>query len=303
MRHKASGTDERADASRDERAKTTRDEAAPATRDESVNVPRAGRARTTRGGDVWRRIVLASLACAYVVLWVGGVVHYLFIGAVADGQRWLASAFLSVAGLIVLFAATSRRAALQLVGVAALGFFFELCGVRYGWPFGRYAYTGVLQPAVFGVPLVMAFAWMSLVAYVQQARLRLNAGAWGGALTAAVWMTAIDLVIDPLAANELGYWRWVEGGSYYGIPLSNFAGWFVCSLSLFVLFRRRKMRQPNLWHRLTGASIILFFTLIALSFQLYAAALVGFALCAADVLIGIVQPNNLGTKREVRGSG
>jgi hypothetical protein len=51
---------------------------------------------------------------------------------------------------------------------------------------------------------------------------------------------------------------------------------------------------------LTGASIILFFTLIALSFQLYAAALVGFALCAADVLIGVVRQKSFGTARGVR---
>jgi putative membrane protein len=189
-----------------------------------------------------------------------------------------------VAGLIVLLAATSRRVALQLVAVAALGFVFELCGVRYGLPFGRYAYTGVLQPAIFGVPLVMAFAWMALVAYLRQALLRLNVGACGGALVAAVWMTTIDLVIDPLAANQLGYWRWVERGSYYGIPLSNFVGWFVCSLSIFVLLRRQKW-QPNLWHRLAGVSIILFFTLIALSFHLFIAALVGLGLCAVHFLL------------------
>jgi putative membrane protein len=237
---------------------------------------------TTRA-KVWRRMVLILLACAYVVLWAGGVGHYLFVGAVAAEQNWLASAFLSVAGLIVLIAANSSRAALRLVAVAALGLAFELCGVRYGLPFGRYAYTGVLQPEVFGVPLVMACAWMVLVAYLKQALLRLNVRAWSGAFIAAAWMTAIDLVIDPLAANQLGYWRWDVRGSYYGIPSGNFVGWFVCSLAIFVLFRQRW--QPNLWHRLTGASIILFFTLVALSFHLFIAALFGFGLCAAELLI------------------
>lgn len=242
------------------------------------------RANAKRAGNVWRRIALAVLVCAYVVLWVGGVGHYLFVGAVDAGQQWLASAYLFVAGLIVLLAATSRRVILRLVAVAAFGLVFELCGVRYGLPFGRYVYTGVLQPTIFGVPLVMAFAWMVLVAYLKQILLRLNVSAWLGALIAAVWMTTIDLVIDPLAANQLNYWRWVEAGSYYGIPWSNFAGWFVCSLSIFVLFRRQEEWPPNLWHRLTGASIILFFTLIALSFHLFIAALIGFGLCAAEFL-------------------
>jgi putative membrane protein len=278
MNDKAHDGDEHANTTR---ANTTRDEHAYRARANALrsNMTRSNMTRS----HVWRRIVLAVLVGAYVVLWVGGVGHYLFIGAVAVERQWLASAFLFVAGLIVLLTATSRRVALRLIAVAALGLVFELCGLRYGLPFGRYAYTGALQPTIFGVPLVMAFAWMVLAAYLQQALSRLNIRAWRGVLIASVWMTTIDLVIDPLAANQLGYWRWVERGSYYGIPLSNFAGWFVCSLSIFVLFRRQRW-QTNLWHRLTGASIILFFTLSALSFHLFIAALIGFALCAAEFL-------------------
>jgi putative membrane protein len=239
----------------------------------------------TRAG-VWRRVVLIALAIVYAVLWAGGVGHYLFVGAVAAEQSWLASAFLAVAGAIVLCAIASRGEFVCLCAVAAFGLLVELCGVSYGVPFGRYAYTGVLRPTLFGVPVVMAFAWLTLVAYVQQAVLRLRLPMWAGALVAAAWMTAIDLVIDPLAANQLGYWRWVERGNYYGIPLTNFAGWFVASLSIFALLQRgRQTWRANLWHRLTGASIILFFTLIALSFHLWAAALVGFVLCALDVLL------------------
>lgn len=235
------------------------------------------------GASGWRRVLIAALVVAYVVLWVGGVSHYLFIGAVAAGQQWLASAFLLLAGLIVLLTATSRVELKRLIAVAACGLLFELCGVRFGLPFGRYVYTGVLQPTLFGVPVVMAFAWMALVAYLKQMQLRLSLPAWTGALVAAVWMTTIDLVIDPLAANQLGYWRWAARGSYYGIPLSNFAGWFACSFLLFVIFRQHW--QANLWVRMTGASIILFFTLIAFSFQLFSAAIIGFGLCAVHVLV------------------
>jgi uncharacterized membrane protein len=232
---------------------------------------------------VWRRSVLAALVCAYMVLWLGGVGHYLFVGAVAAEQNWLASAFLAVAGLIVLLTAGSRGMMLRLFAVAGFGLLIELCGVRVGLPFGRYSYTGVLQPEIFGVPVVMACAWMVLVAYVKGMLRHLDLQAWSGALVAAVWMTAIDLVIDPLAANQLGYWRWVVRGSYYGIPLSNFAGWFIASLAIFALFREHW--RPHPWASATGASIILFFTLIALSFHLYTAALIGFGLCAVHFLV------------------
>lgn len=286
MNNKSSGDVERANTTQANAsgANATRASSENATRANAMRVPRANvpRADVPRA-NMWRRILFAVLSGAYVVLWVGGVGHYLFVGAVRPEQAALASVFLSLAGLLVLLTAKTGRAALSLVVVAALGLGFELCGVRYGLPFGRYAYTGALPPTIFGVPLVMAFAWMTLVAYLKQSLGRLNIGAWGGALLAAAWMTTIDLLIDPLAANQLGYWRWAEAGRYYGIPASNFVGWFVCSLSIFALFRQRW--PPNLWHRLTGVSIILFFALIALSFHLYLPALIGFGLCAADFLL------------------
>lgn len=248
-----------------------------------LNGTREGVEANSTSADVWRRVGVGALAAAYVVLWAGGAGHYLFVGAVDAEQSWLASAFLAVAGAIVL-STTSRADFARLVAAACFGLLVELCGVHYGWPFGRYVYTGVLQPVVFGVPVVMACAWLALVAYVRQGTLRARLPRWTGALVAAAWMTTIDLVIDPLAANQLGYWLWAERGGYYGIPLSNFAGWFAASLCIFALLRASACRA-NLWHRLTGASIILFFTLIALSFQLWTAALVGFALCAFDVLL------------------
>lgn len=244
-------------------------------RDEGRQTPRA---------HVWRRIVTAALVAVYVVLWAGGAGHYLFVGAVDADEAWLASAFLAVAGAFVLLTTVSRRDFLSLSAVAAAGLLIELCGVHYGVPFGRYVYTGVLRPFVFGVPVVMAFAWMALVAYLKQVLKDLNLSPWTGALVAAAWMTAIDLVIDPLAANQLDYWRWATRGAYYGIPLSNFAGWFMASLLIFALLGRRPWRA-NTGHRLMGASIVLFFTLVALSFQLRAAAMVGFALCASDAVL------------------
>lgn len=239
------------------------------------------RADATRAG-AWRPVALVALSVAYVVLWAGGVGHHLFVGAVAAEQAWLASAFLAVAGAIVLCTTASRREFLWLVAVACFGLLVEWCGVHYGLPFGRYAYTGTLQPVVSGVPFVMTCAWLALVAYVKQGLLRARLPPWRGAFVAAAWMTAIDLVIDPLAANQLGYWRWAERGGYYGIPLSNFAGWFIVSLAIFALLRGSEW-GANIWHRLTGASIILFFTLIALSYHLWLAALVGLVLCAFDV--------------------
>jgi uncharacterized membrane protein len=48
-------------------------------------------------------------------------------------------------------------------------------------------------------------------------------------------MTAWDLFLDPQMVGE-GYWAWVRRGVYRGIPLSNFAGWFLTGLGIMALF-------------------------------------------------------------------
>ncbi len=219
---------------------------------------------------------LAILILAYAVMWLGGVGHYVLAGGPPMNAPWAASVFLLLAGVIV--AVTSAKPDLPgLFAAAALGFIGEVLGVRYGFVFSPYNYTAVLQPQLFAVPLVMFSAWMVLVAYVRQMLAGLNLPVWLEAVLAATWMTAIDLVIDPLAANQLGYWRWTKSGAYYGIPLHNFFGWFAVSLLIFSLVRQRW--RENVFVRYVGLSIVAFFSAIALSYGLLLAGAVGAALC------------------------
>ena len=230
----------------------------------------------------WRRATLAALVSAFAVLWVGGVASR-WLGRENTDQGWLASLFLLLAGLLVLLGARTRRDAAALAAVAALGFVVEAVGVRSGVPFGHYAYTGALQPQLLGVPVVMGLAWMALVAFSCDFTGRLRLPVWPAAALAALWTTACDLVIDPLAANQFGYWTWARAGIYYGIPFTNFVGWFVTSLIACRVIAPR--RRPNFWAGFVGMAILLFFALIALAHSLLPVALIGFALCAARLSI------------------
>jgi bisanhydrobacterioruberin hydratase len=185
-----------------------------------------------------------------------------------------------LAGVIVIWT-SARRDWLSLLGAAALGFASEIHGVKYGMIFSPYEYTKVLQPHLLGVPLVMFSAWLVLLAYTKQMLASQCFPVWLEAVLAALWMTAIDLVIDPLAANQLGYWHWQQAGSYYGIPFHNFVGWFAVSLMIFMVMRQRW--QPNVWAKYVGLSITIFFSAIALSFSMYLPAAVGCALCFLHV--------------------
>lgn len=48
-------------------------------------------------------------------------------------------------------------------------------------------------------------------------------------ITTAMIMTMFDLTSDPMAATISNQWVWKNGGDYYGVPISNYFGWFfVC---------------------------------------------------------------------------
>ena len=236
-----------------------------------------------------RKVALAISVAVYSVLWLGGVGQHLFGGPARKEHDWIASLFLLLAGLIVLLGTRAVSELAGLLGIAVAGFVIEVIGVRAGLPFGSYSYTAVLQPQLFGVPIVMAFAWMVLVAGIKQTLQGSGLTRWLEVLLAALWMTAIDLVIDPLAANLLGYWQWRTVGIYYGIPAINFGGWFLSSLLVFGLLVWGLLKvnwKSNVWSRWIGLSIVMFFSLIALAQQLFVVGLIGLALSGMQFFLG-----------------
>jgi uncharacterized membrane protein len=129
----------------------------------------------------------------------------------------------------------------------------------------------------------MASAWMILFAYVKQMLLPFKLSKPAEMIIAGVWMVGIDLLIDPLAANRLGYWRWIDTGAYYGVPARNFLGWFAVSAIIFGIVRQRP--QSDSWARPVGLSILLFFTAIAMAYQMALAASAGLVLSLAHLAL------------------
>ncbi len=229
-----------------------------------------------------RVLALVLLTALYSLMWIGGVSQH-FRGEVSINQGWLSALFLTLAGMIVLVSTPEWRERFLLLAVALLGFIAEVVGVHLAFPFGAYAYTDSLGPRLFAVPLVMTFAWLTLAAYVKQMLKKLKLWRWLEPVVGALWMTAFDLLIDPLAANQLNYWRWIGPGDYYGVPLSNFAGWFGVSILVFLILQKRF--SENSTARLVGLSIVLFFTFIAAAHGSVGVALVGGGLCVLHAVI------------------
>ena len=114
--------------------------------------------------------------------------------------------------------------------IALLALVFEALGTGIRFPFGGYFYTPRLQPQIFNVPVLIPIAWLMMlppawaVAYLlvgKSSRLL-----W--AVVSAAAFTAWDFFVDPQMV-AWDYWHWNLPGGYFGIPWSNFVGWFLVS--------------------------------------------------------------------------
>ena len=119
-----------------------------------------------------------------------------------------------------------RRAVLSILAVSAFAFAIESVGVATGFPYGTFFYGDALGPKLFGlVPYLLPVTYVPLV-------IGAVAAAWSPGspaprvLLSALLLVGMDAVLDP-GATALGFWVWPEGGPYYGVPLSNFAGWLL----------------------------------------------------------------------------
>jgi putative membrane protein len=223
------------------------------------------------------RALTGALAAAYALFWAGGLVSYTVLGEPPAGSRWAAPVFLFLAAGLALVAAPARARPALIAG-GLWGLAAEAAGLRLGVPFGHYAYTRALGPAVLGVPWAIGCAWLVLLGYVSDRMARTGLTGRVRAPVAAGWMVALDLLIDPAAAGPLGFWQWRDPGAYYGIPALNFAGWFLVSLVYFLIFPCRAGTRR--WAGWPGLSLVVFFTVIAFARGLPLAGLAGILLTA-----------------------
>ena len=151
----------------------------------------------------------------------------------------------SVAALFVYLG--PRGVAVSLAALAVFGYAAETIGVVTGLPYGPFYYGDALGPRLFGlVPLLLPVSYAPLVIGAVGAAWTSDApGRLLWVLRSALLLTVIDGVLDPGAAT-LGFWVWPEGGAYYGVPLSNYAGWLLSGTlaSALLLAAGRWSRNP-----------------------------------------------------------
>jgi putative membrane protein len=117
----------------------------------------------------------------------------------------------------------------------------EFSSTRIGVPFGLYTYTGATRGQelfIADAPFMdaLSFTFLAYAAFCL-ARGCLGRAASPLAVTVlgGIFMMLLDVVIDPLAVRGdrwfLGQiFYYPNGGVYFGVPLSNFAGWLVVGM-------------------------------------------------------------------------
>lgn len=154
---------------------------------------------------------------------------------------------------------------------------FENMSVLTGFPFGNYVYTENIGPKLFHVPLLIGPAYVG-TAYLAWTIARLIAAAndsrlighlnFTVPLLAALMMVAWDLTMDPTFSSVSRTWVWQEGGSYFGVPFSNFLGWLLTTyvfLQMFALYLKgcsKAQSVENQPSRLSNLPAVLFYGLI-----------------------------------------
>jgi uncharacterized membrane protein len=166
------------------------------------------------------------------------------------------------------------RGILAFTGICiVVGNVIENCSVITGFPFGHYYFAGLMGPKLFNVPVLLGLAYIGM-AYVSWTLARLIAGSARHSasaqnllalpLVASFIMVAWDLAQDPVWGTVLHGWVWRDGGPWFGVPISNYLGWYLTVFIVYLLFAVYLRRRPASAIRASSAAAIFFYAICAL---------------------------------------
>jgi uncharacterized membrane protein len=121
----------------------------------------------------------------------------------------------------------------------------ESLSIATGIPFGKYHYTEMLGEKIGQVPIIIipAYFFNGYLAWTLGSLFFGNTGTgikkrelFLIPLVSSVIMVMWNMCFDPILSTIEGYWVWQDGGIYHGVPVSNFAGWFITVYLVFQVF-------------------------------------------------------------------
>ena len=121
----------------------------------------------------------------------------------------------------------------------------ETLSLRTGFPFGHYYFTSLMGPKVMDLPILLVLAYLGigycawvLAVLILGFRDKPLAGTRVMALPllAGLMMMAWDVSMDSIWATLDKAWIWRDGGIYFGVPISNFLGWYLTAYLFYQAF-------------------------------------------------------------------
>lgn len=196
-------------------------------------------------------LVAAALAVGVILPLTGAVLAGVIVSLLAVALAGVVGARRYGWGLIVAFFAISY----------VVSFFWENLSVMTGFPFGNYFYT--LMPQLIYVPLIIGVSyfgigfvsWMTTNVILGGADAHLDLRTRVGrinvvalpVLSGAV-MTMFDVGIDSISSTIRHTWVWEDGGGVFGVPFTNYLGWWFVTWTFFQIFALilavRQTRRP-----------------------------------------------------------
>ena len=208
----------------------------------------------------------------------------------------------------------ARRGVAALVALGVFATAVETIAVETGFPYGRFSYGQKIGGKIFGaVPWTVPFAWTPLLLAAFALAWRWTHSTTRGAqpphtrqaqrqnsitliIGSALLVTALDGVLDPGAVAQ-NFWKYQHPSAYYGVPLSNFAGWILSGAlgaMILLLFVERAAAAGNATAGrfaeppagLLGSAflILVFWTSVCFWSALWLPALLGV------ILLGVISP-------------
>ena len=132
----------------------------------------------------------------------------------------------------------------------------ESLSLRTGFPFGHYTFTGLMGPQVFHLPVLLVLAYLgigycswvlALLILRYRDRALDGAGVVAVPVLASMIMLAWDASMEAIWSTLDHAWIWRDGGRFYGVPISNFLGWYFTAnlfYQAFALYCRRNSIAP-----------------------------------------------------------
>ncbi|MBX3173373.1 MAG: carotenoid biosynthesis protein [Gemmatimonadaceae bacterium] len=230
-------------------------------------------------GMLWGHLALIAFATAAMVTILAGPFPVWLQGPYTAtvyelGWRYSGQVYVILGALAALLHSAPRfgvgRALLLFVAASGVALLSELGGTNLGLPFGPYRYTPMLGYMINGdVPYPIPISWYYMLycclAFCAALMAPGDSGRnkWRWALVAGAFLTAWDVPMEVQMTNvqpahwvwELGRFPdwvpgWLGGPLFYGMPLSNWIGWFLTG----VLVSRLMLAivPPSTWQRMAG---------------------------------------------------